>query len=375
MTLEKIFNAGLYLLLLTPLIYLPQLAWAGTVAKTVYFQVLVAVLAAIYIFLAIFSEAYRPKLTAISGALLVLLLILFVASFLGVDWPRSFWSTVDRQSGLFLWLHLAAFFLMLKSANLNWQKFFTAAVLVSALAAIAAVFLPTLDRFSGTLGNPLFVAYYLVPNVFLALWLAFAFTAKGSRRWLFLAIAGGEILLILIIGSRGAALGLIAGFLVLAFLKHRSHYFLPLLAGLIIAGLFFGFNLERLAPEKIFRDAQPRLINWQIILEAFLEKPFLGWGWENYFHAFNQHYQPQLLQYGETETRFDRPHNLLLEFLVTSGLAGLLLYLILLFFVWRRALLVSPYLAALVSAYFIQNLLAFDTINNYLTFFALMAFL
>ncbi len=117
-----------------------------------------------------------------------------------------------------------------------------------------------------------------------------------------------------------------------------------------------------------------RLVSWKIGFDAFLEKPLLGWGPENYYVAFNKHLNPVFFYYsGET---FDRAHNRLVDVLVMDGILGLLAYLSIfiaaVFLLWRK-IKDSPALAliliALLGAYFIQNLLLFDMPISYLIFF------
>lgn len=81
----------------------------------------------------------------------------------------------------------------------------------------------------------------------------------------------------------------------------------------------------------------------------------------------------------------DRAHNIVLHWLVNAGFAGLFSYLFIFgsaFYCLRRAYrknIITKREAAVIATalavYFIQNLFIFDTINTYLIFFALLAYL
>ena len=68
--------------------------------------------------------------------------------------------------------------------------------------------------------------------------------------------------------------------------------------------------------DKVFESAGTgRMKLWKYGMKFFLEKPILGHGPENLGH-----------KYGEAHINSDRPHNLLIQLLTTSGIPGFLLY-------------------------------------------------
>jgi O-antigen ligase/Flp pilus assembly protein TadD len=389
---EKFLLWGLYFILLTPLLFQQSLLHPLIVFKTIIFQLTVEVLLAFYVFLAIFNKNYRPQFTAIKYGLLLLLLILIVSGFFSPNLHRAFWSVPERMTGLFLWLHLAAFFLMLGHIK-DWIKYLSFSVGVSfavALLPVVQIAFPEIffdkvaSRLSGTIGNPIFLAAYLLFHVFIALWLAYYFwkRQKQGSVWWFTAIAAFNMLVVLLTQTRGALLGLAAGFFVLAFHNRRTRYWL--IYGLIFLTVFAGVFwltkeaalwqnvpvLSRFALNDL--GIAPRLVSWQVAWEVFRERPLLGWGWENFYYPFNSHYRPQLLEYGFGETRFDKPHNLLLEFLATTGLLGAAAYIFLLVLAFRKSR--HLWVRAALVAYLAQNFFAFDTLTSYLMFFVILGF-
>ncbi|PIR87696.1 MAG: hypothetical protein COU10_03270, partial [Candidatus Harrisonbacteria bacterium CG10_big_fil_rev_8_21_14_0_10_45_28] len=123
-----------------------------------------------------------------------------------------------------------------------------------------------------------------------------------------------------------------------------------------------------------------RLIAWKSALGAFSEHPVLGWGFENFRYAFDARYEPTLLRSGFSETYWDKPHNIFLEMLVTSGVLGLGLFLAVIIMAFYIVLRLSPrdfrpYGLGLLLAYLIQGMVTFDTFGSYLMLFIVFAFL
>lgn len=405
--LEKALIIGFYFLLLTPLFFQQSLMHPLITLKTVVFQVVIEILAAVYICLAIFYKEYRPRFTPITISLFILLVAMLLSAIFGVNFYRSFWSVPERMTGMFLWLHLGAFFLMLSglSKKINWVKYFSCSTVVSFLAALFPVvqlifpgvfFDKITSRLSGTIGNPIFLSIYLLFHLFIGLWLASHFYKNKNhlKAGLFAVIAGFNLIVILLTQTRGAFLGLFAGLIFLlfafafkSFLNKKKYLVISLLAVLLSVSVFFvatrnTFSFWQSAPLiNRFVGADlgvgPRFFAWETSVKAFAEKPVFGWGWENFYYAFNSHYQPYLLKYGFGETYFDKPHNGYLEFLSNTGLLGALAYLFLLFVVFRATAKLKEekfFVQALLIGYLVHNFFAFDTLTSYLMFFVVLAF-
>jgi tetratricopeptide (TPR) repeat protein len=112
----------------------------------------------------------------------------------------------------------------------------------------------------------------------------------------------------------------------------------------------------------------PRRVALSVAWQGFLEKPLTGWGWENFNIVFNKHYDPRLLSAGYQETRFDKPHNAILEYLVTGGLPLFLAFIGLsiafIFEVYKnRDKTFAVMMTALLCGYIVRNAFVFDTVG------------
>lgn len=119
-----------------------------------------------------------------------------------------------------------------------------------------------------------------------------------------------------------------------------------------------------------------RIIVWEAGLEAFQERPLLGWGPENFRFALDHHFDNRLyLDENIGEIWFDRAHNLFVDTLVSVGALGLLLYVLLAVYavvVATRAVrqnsiseMEGHILGALVAAHVLQLQTGFDTVGTY----------
>jgi len=223
----------------------------------------------------------------------------------------------------------------------------------------------------------------------------------------FLIILGGIILFLT--ATRGAIIALVIGliFISLMLAKQRSgnntlrKISIGLIVTLLVAGGFFvGFrNTEFIKKNAVFSrfssltsenlrtfftsgEGKSRYINGKASLEAFKERPLLGWGQENFNYVFYKYYDPKMY---DQEPWFDRAHNVIFDWLVVGGILGLLAYLSIFasvfyyLFVNKKKEQVSyvsrVVLSGLLLAYFLQNLTVFDNITSYILFFGVLAYL
>jgi len=124
-----------------------------------------------------------------------------------------------------------------------------------------------------------------------------------------------------------------------------------------------------------------RLTSLSAGLQGFAARPVLGWGPENYIVAWGRYFDAGS---GVTE-RFDQAHNKLVEELTTKGALGFLSYIAL----WALMLwvvagrvrkqadheqLLTLFVGAALTGYFVQNLFLFDTPATVLQFVLLLGF-
>ena len=130
---------------------------------------------------------------------------------------------------------------------------------------------------------------------------------------------------------------------------------------------------------------QARLMIWKVAFAGWQEHPWFGWGWENFYNLANKNYQPQLLVYGHSQEWFDNAHNMVINLLGTTGIFGVLSYLLVYFY--AVIFLIKKYfisrdfreknfalsVSIFLIAHFIQNLFVFENISSYLVFFWMIA--
>lgn len=411
-------RVGLWLLLFTPLIVAPLWFFPYITGKNFFFRIVTELTFGFWLALIILDARFRPRRGMIIGAFLAFIGVLGLATIFGADPYQSFWSNYERMEGMVTYLHLAALFFMASSVfrgAADWRLTFHISVGVSILIAGYGVLelLGLVTRpgsvlgeagigIYSRLGNQIYLAAYVLFHFFI---LGFLFFTTRNIFWRVLYVTVGvfEFYVFIHTGTRGAFLGLLAGFaaflvtLLIFSLRDRKKLALYtggvlLAAAVVIAGFFMLRDsafvqqyplLRRFADIRITSaTVASRFMIWGIAWEAFKERPVFGWGPGNFIIPYAKYYNPNLFG---NEPWFDRVHNMHLEWLVTSGVVGFLAYLSLIFssiavigrLWWRRIL--NPLVAALfvgfLAAYLSQNTFVFDTIATYLYFVLFLALL
>jgi O-antigen ligase len=140
--------------------------------------------------------------------------------------------------------------------------------------------------------------------------------------------------------------------------------------------------LTRLVNPKVVKgDMASRFISSEAGVRAFLQRPLLGWGPENFEVAFDRFAEPSW--FIQSPRLLDQAHNKIVEELTTKGALGALFYLTLwAAVVWRLIqrrrpagdeALAYAVLGAL-TGYFVQNLFLFDTPAMLLPWVLLVAY-
>ncbi|MDE1919653.1 MAG: O-antigen ligase family protein [Patescibacteria group bacterium] len=394
---------ALFLIPLTPLVVTNSFFFPFITGKAFFFRILVEIAVAAWVVLACLDREYRPRISLVGWAAIAFVAWMFVADALAVNAAKAFWSNFERMEGWVLLIHLLGFFFAASAvlrAEKKWRAWFLASLGVSAvicgyalmqLAGVYAIHQGS-TRIDASLGNSAYLAIYFLWNVFIALWLALT-EDRSWLKWLLIALAALEGVLIFFTETRGTVLGLVAALALAALLS-------ALTAGkgarraaagafaliLVIAGGFYlardsGFVqgnhvLQRIASISP-ADGQTRFTIWHMALQGVAERPLTGWGQEGFNYVFNKYYDPSL--YAQ-EPWFDRAHNAFIDWLTAGGVPAFLLYLSLfgsaLVLLWRRSELSRPeriLLSAAFLGYAIHNLFVFDNLYSYVYFFALLA--
>ncbi|MBI2430614.1 MAG: hypothetical protein HYV39_01215 [Candidatus Levybacteria bacterium] len=343
----SIGNCIIFLLLILPFIFIPTVYNPYELPKYILY-----IIGVIFISTVTFIEKYRENKSfitfqdIITQLVLVYMIVVFVANLLGVDSATSMRGSTFRHQGFLLLFANVLLVLLLRSFSKEKREdiflFFRSGIFFSVLficlfslwqAVLTFVFhyggVPLYQgRIVGTFGNPNFLGGYLVMVLPFILW---------NKKYIYLKI----ILVLMIVtvifltASRAAMIGL--GFVFLAygfslsFSPGRWNTFAP--RGnwwfrriiMVIAFLILIASVAMLQLRQSSWDN--RMIIWQGGLEAFLRRPILGYGQENFELAF-------------TKVRFfnvDNAHNIFLEIAVSSGIVGLSLFLVIFFLAFKRA--------------------------------------
>ena len=303
----------------------------------------------------------------------VILALLFLVSYLlsaGLSiLPRlSLWGYDERLYGLYTAAAYLVFFfslLGLLRTRPQVERLITTTLLASVPVAFYGLLqafnadpldwlTPTTDRIPSTMGNPIFLGATLSMIVPLTLYRLME-TARKRRFLLlggYLLVLAVQLACILFTQSRGPVLGLMSGLLFGGLLwtltRHRWRA-AKSLVGLSIGLVIFltvinlpnsplGFvqdvpYLNRLSQvEDVEGSSQGRVLIWQGAVDLIAANParwLQGYGPETIRFAYYPYYAAELGLIHGWEVFFDRMHSETFDVLVTTGLLGFLIYVLL----------------------------------------------
>src|SRR3989344_3036790 len=296
-------------------------------------------------------------------AVMVFIAVFLLAGFFGVDPKMSFWSNFERGEGGLQLLHFGIFFILLtllfREKN-DWKQLFwwmlIGGVLMSLYGFLAATgvqgfiggsFRDERFRPSGSIGNPAYTAAYSIFMLFYAAYLLVSeyrhklLSAGAITLYIFSVIFAATFLFA---ATRGAFMGLIASalmFLVYFMYSHkrwRKWLVILIILILITVGILIRFKdnplVKSIPGSRIFdisfsaKTFQDRTMVWKIAWDGFRERPSLGWGPENYIQVFDRHFNIKFFKPSEGfGAWFDRAHSIYFDYLVETGILGLLSFL------------------------------------------------
>jgi O-antigen ligase len=262
------------------------------------------------------------------------------------------------MGGVWAWLHLVVFFLLLRVLrDEDWSWILNAALAVGLFVSLGAIWqhsslssasiLPAtgVAASSSTVGNSGLLAAYLLMNVALSGYLAS--TSVRYRR--FYLAAGGVILVALVFAENrstvvGLVLGTIVGGVIFASVgaAARKKWIVLVTAGAlaaVVTGItavvraFPASSMTRHVPTVLQRLAltnpagsdESRTMQWRAAIAGFKDRPLVGYGLENHNLAWSAHFDPGI--YKLDTNIYDRTHNQFLETLATTGLVGTVAFL------------------------------------------------
>ncbi len=334
--------------------------------------------------------------------------VMFLSSLLGVDFETSFWSKMSRTTGLFYFIHLFFFYFILFAFFESEKKMKRLLEIFLVSAAIFSVG----SFFQGngfTIGNSTFAGMYLYSAFILGIYYVNANSEKIKSWWIKLTplvfiinpnFINLENFPSIAIGSAQASsyvaiisvLLLIGAWLVSKIKSSRVRSYV--IWGLVFAGIV-SLSLSTYSllskdgyVQKLYltQSGTARPIVWEIAKKSIAERPILGWGNDNFVHAFESNYDNRLLELKNGgEGWFDRAHNIFLDQTVENGYVGLsayiALYLVLfgclIYVLFRSRNKNHRLLSIVLIVYFIGHILelqtAFDTTISYVPMFIMIA--
>lgn len=398
-----------------PALIVPESYFPYIIQKTIIFRILLSLLFSAYLILAFIKKEYRPQKSWIFWAVAAYYIIMVITTFTGLSPARSWWGNWERSLGTFNLLHYLGWFVMLicvfKKIE-NWSRIFNFSLIVSVLISLYSiaqrlglpVYQSGLERVNGTMGNASYLATYMLLHIFIGL---LFFAEKKSVKWriYYLAVVALDAGVMFLTGTRGVIIAVFAGLVVflifLVWLKPFAIKLSRVLLGLTILGLLAGvvlfwqkdadfvknnYWLKRISGLS-FQDntVQTRIRSWSWGLKGFRDYLFLGVGQENYQVVFNRYFTGDFYDYSSSEIWFDRAHNTYVDQASTMGIFGIMAYLLIFYSAFRvlNNLRKSGHLSAIgfillwlmFFTYFVQNIFVFDSLNSYIIFFLLLAYL
>ena len=420
-TLRWVVLGGVFLLPFICLIVAENLFFPYITGKNFAFRVIVEIMTAAWLALALVNARYRPKRSWILGSFAIFVLIVLIADLQGVNAFKSLWSNYERMDGWITLAHLLAYLTVAASMLVTedmwtylWLENLAVSVFLSLYGLLQVVGVLTLGqggsaglsaRVDATFGNPIYLAVYMLFNVFIAamLWhCCWAERRAGEHFWPsagYGAVIVLDTLVLFLTGTRGTMLGLVGGailaLLIYAFIAGSRRVRMSAVVSIVVVvllalGLKAAHNttlvqrvgfLDRLSSISL-TDAtiKARFLNMGIAWEGVKERPILGWGQENYAIVFDKYYDPRM--YAQ-EQWFDRVHDIIFDWLIAAGFLGLISYLAIfgttLWALWRKGeaftIAERSILTGLLAGYFFHNLTVFDNVTSYILFATLLAFI
>jgi hypothetical protein len=403
-----LFLAPLSLIMVCPGYFCPfNLFFPYITGKAIFFRLVVEIALLLMVFFLIENKQYLSKFEKKDFlfwiSVIFILGIIFV-NFFSIRPYLSFWGNAERSEAVWGFIHFLIWFWLLWivfKIDPNFKKtiFYSFLITLYIISFIQIqLFLkawfdfkagkPADLRPSSTLGNATYVGFFGNLMLFLCLYFLKG-SNKAGRFYIYIGIIL-SIISILFSQTRGAILGIsfaLFVFILYYFLSSKIKLLIKILALILVFIGVLGFyeflktsyalkipGISRVAESlQNSNSYMPRLISWQIFLDAFKSKPLFGYGLENSPIAYFQHFKPEIFNY--EEVIFDRPHNKYIEILVTNGIMGglfwLLLYLGFLYFIFENEK--DNYLKASLLGFFIgylvQNFTLFDIQASYLPLF------
>lgn len=401
--LHSVARLLLFATVLTPVILLPGFFFPYITTRAIFFRVIVELALGIFLFVVV-RRRWRPQASRdpVFLALLAFVAINAIAATFGVSPLRSMFGDYERMWGVWAWIHLLLFYVLLRTfmRPADWMRFFQLSVAVSLVVALIEIRSWAVNGgTNSTIGNQGLLAPYLLFHMGFACLLALRHRVRSWR------IANAGVAVIILVGifltqNRSILLGLVVGSVVALLVARRSRWLGVALVCVVAAATvvartmadrpiarYLPGNVQRLAAtgtKKESKSDDPRKMQVIVTLAGLKEHPLLGVGPENFDVLWSAHFDSRIYPAGPDE-RWDRAHSAYMEAAATTGIPGALAYLgfwVALFVGVRRAYRKQRLTVAelsiccgLIGGYMTYLLFWFVDLNSALPWIALAAFL
>lgn len=335
----------------------------------------------------------------------------------------SFYGSIERQGGLvsylffFFWFILTAFNILTIDNQLSQKadskdkrirRAISAAVIsASAVSIYGLLQILNIDfivwpesaftthRIFSTLGQPNFLASWLLLIIPLSLYLGFS-SRRFLAKFFYLLAAALQIICLVFTGSRGGLLALLfIAALYLVYLlansawPRRQKSFISL--GFVGLAIIFLVAVNNVWPGRIssLLDYQSGSIAaranfYSAAADSIQARPWFGYGLESGNDIFIKYYEPDWAVYGDVGQSADRAHNLILDIILSTGFYGLVLFAALYYFFFslardnikkKKSPLLSLSLALGIAAYLFSLLFSFSIVSGEIYFWLFLALL
>ena len=332
-TIEIITYFFYVILFILPVIFFPKVFNSYELPKLIFLGISILMLGTVVLFREVSIKNLRIRLNRIDTLVIIFLVILFASDIFGVSVKNSFLGSSYRLQGFLTYLILGYGYMIVRILSMQgkvkiYNVLFVQLALLSILLIAQYFLVSTLgesislfqNRYHGTFGNPNFAGGYM------AMLFAYILFAKGNTHkvyWfkpLVILLCGIAIILT---DSRSAILAVVISIVLYYFnIIKKIQGWIRIAFVIAICAISFSFiflTIDQSLLEKRSSEWENRSIIWKEGMQLFSKRPILGYGQENVQIIF-----PANLHFS-----VDNMHNIFLEYALSSGIVGLVLFVIL----------------------------------------------
>lgn len=345
-------------------------------------------------------DAVRVSYTNTDIVFGLLVLVLLLTSLLSPDVVTSLVSDFARLDGWLLYFIGFVYFigLIVYLRASDWPSFLLVTALAGGLIGLLAFNQRAADadvRVASVVDNAMFLGQLML--------LILTFSVYGYLtartlvfQYLNLGVALIAFVTLMLSGTRGAVVGLVAGAIVIVALNVIRYVRtssltvrnIARLSGLMVLGgvvlsvaIFVSGVHERFANVTLQLDTDSRYYLFEAGIDMFLERPMTGWGFEQYDENYQRTFETRYFdksRISSTEPWHDRAHNTYIDLAIAGGVAALLLLLgwLLMLFVPVLRTVLTPAQTIIfggIAAWAVSNLFSFPTVTTLIAFMILFA--